>query len=305
LSEPRGKRPSFSVIGAGRAGGTLAVLLADAGWTATTLWSRSRGKARTIARRIHQRTGLQAACPVNPMAALRPQTDVLILAVPDQSLGTMASRLAAAPGDIHGTIVLHLSGASEVEVLAPLRRCAAAIGSLHPLSILTRSLPAADALRGAGFAVAGDVQACKMARRMVKDLDGQLLAIDPARRAAYHLGASLVANDTLALMHLAVGELRSAGVSEERARQSLAHLLGAAARSVEAAPVHQVLTGPVVRGDLDTLASHLEIAGQPTGELHRLLSLILLKVAQNGRRLDPGLARRLRRLLAPRPETRP
>jgi len=296
--------PSFAVIGAGRAGGTLAVLLADAGWAVTNLWSRSRGRARTIARRIQGRTGMPAACPAAPGSALSPRPELLILAVPDQSLADMASGLAAAGADLTGTTALHLSGATQVEVLAPLRGCGATIGSLHPLSLLTGSAPAPEALRGAGFAVAGDPPACKLARRMVRDLGGRLLPISPRRRAAYHLGASLVANDTLALMHLAVDELMTAGISESQARQSLAHLLEATAKSVAASPVHMALTGPVVRGDLDTMKVHLQVAREPTERLHRLLSLVLLEVAQSGERLDPLAARRMRRLLAPKKDTR-
>jgi predicted short-subunit dehydrogenase-like oxidoreductase (DUF2520 family) len=298
MSNRRRQRPGFAVIGAGGAGGTLAVLLADAGWPLAALWSRNRGRSRCVADRVRRRTGRRTACPSRPETALRGQPDLLILAVPDQALGPMATHLAASGARLAKTVVLHLSGAREVEILAALRGHAAAIGSLHPLAILTRAMPEKDALAGAGFAVAGDPAADRLARQAIRDLGGHPLVIATEQRAAYHLAASLVANDTLALMHLAIAEMARAGLSEVDARRSLAHLLGATARIVAAAPVSSALTGPVVRGDVDTLERHLRTARPPTTDLHRLLSRVLVEVARSGQRLDAATARRIRRSLA-------
>jgi predicted short-subunit dehydrogenase-like oxidoreductase (DUF2520 family) len=298
MSSLHRQRPEVAVIGAGGAGGSLAQLLAEAGWPVAALWSRQRARSRTVARRIRRRTGRHTPCPERPEAALLRQPRLLILAVPDGALQSMASQLADTGAQLANTVVLHLSGASQVEVLAALRGHAAALGSLHPLAILTRAMPAANALRGVGFAMDGDPVACRLARRVVRDLGGHPMIIAPGRRTSYHLAASLVANDSLALMHLAIGEMARAGIPEADARQSLAHLLAATARRVASAPVDTVLTGPVVRGDTDTLERHLEVARPPTARLHRLLSQVLLEVARRGQRLDTATARRIRHSLA-------
>jgi len=294
MNNKRRQRPELAVIGAGGAGGTLAVLLADAGWPLAALWSRNRRRSRCVADRVRRRVGRRPACPSQAETALRGPPDLVLLAVPDQALGPMAAHLAASAARLSKTVVLHLSGAAEVEVLDALRGRAAAIGSLHPLAILTRALPEKNALAGAGFAVDGDPAASRLARLAIRDLGGHPLAITPGQRAAYHLAAALVANDTLALLHLAIAEMVRAGLSQVDARRSLAHLLGATARSVAAAPLSAALTGPVVRGDVDTLERHLKTAPPPTAELHRLLSQVLLEVARTGQRLDDATARRIR-----------
>ncbi|MFQ5719520.1 MAG: DUF2520 domain-containing protein, partial [Acidobacteriota bacterium] len=232
---------------------------------------------------------------------------VVLLAVPDGALAAVASRLAAAV-PCRDRVFLHLSGAHGRSMLEPLAARGARTGVCHPLAVLPATSPAADLLAGAGFAVDGDTRAVAMARRLVRDLGGHPFTVRPHARPAYHLAASLVANDTLALVDLATALLRRAGLPADVARASLAHLLAGTAAALEHASVEQALTGPVARGDAETLRLHLtaaEATGGPAAALHRALSRVLIDIARRSGRLDAAGVRRLIRELRAAPRRRP
>jgi predicted short-subunit dehydrogenase-like oxidoreductase (DUF2520 family) len=135
---------------------------------------------------------------------------------------------------------------------------------------------------------------------MARALGGLPYAVPAGARAAYHLAASLVANDTVALFAAATDLAVAAGLSPETARQALAHLLAGAARSLAASPPGHALTGPVSRGDVETVRSHLRTAGLGDPDMrrvHLLLSRKLLRMARESGRLDAATARLLERVL--------
>lgn len=299
MTQQARNRPALGLIGAGRAGGSLAVLLSHCGWAPSALWSRSPQRRRTVARRIGRITGRSPSCRSRPADVAR-EASILLLAVPDDALAGMAVELAAACPQMSGHVVLHLSGGTGLTPLLPLRERGASTGSLHPLAVLNSRLPQPDLLRGAGFAVDGQPRARSMARRLARDLGGRPFSIDARRRPLYHLAASLVANDVLAIFHLAHQALRKAGLAEREAHQILVHLLQGTATALAQTPAEEALTGPVSRGDAGTLARHLSAAPDArTASAHRLLSLVLVDMARAGDHLGEDTARRLRCLLAP------
>jgi predicted short-subunit dehydrogenase-like oxidoreductase (DUF2520 family) len=281
----------------------MAVLLADAGWPVKAVWSRRPGRSRTVASRVEATARFRPAAPTRPEKAAA-GAGVILLAVPDDALAALAVSLAAACQPAAGTVALHLSGAAPVEVLAPLRQHGVRIGALHPLAVFSLQRPPRTLLEGAGFAVGGDPAALRIARRLARSVGGIPYGIPAAGRSAYHLAASLVANDTLALFAAAMELSISAGLSPETARRVLANLLAGAARFLAASPPGHVLTGAVSRGDVETVRRHLRTASRLDPAMRRahvLLSRRLLRMAREAGRLDTAAARRLERLLRDSP----
>ena len=167
--------------------------------------------------------------------------DLLVLAVPDGAVAGVAA--AVAPDPAGRCVVAHLAGALGLDVLAPHQRRA----SIHPL----RSLPTPTSdLGGAWFAVAGDA----LAGEVVADLDGRLVAVDDADRVAYHAAAVLASNHLVALLGTVERVAATAGVPLD----AFLDLVRGTVDNVELLGPAAALTGPVRRGDWDTVARHLE-----------------------------------------------
>ena len=236
-------------IGFGRAGAAFALALDAAGHRVTAVSVRS-ATAAARARRY-----LPAARQL-PAAEAAGSVDVLVLAVGDDALPALAASLAVA-GPRAGAVVAHLSGRHGLEPLAPVAARGAFRAALHPIMSLAGLDPAADAaqLRGTTFGVTADPQAVATAHRLVEDIGGRAVDIDDRSRTLYHCATVLGANYLATLTCAAADLLAAAGVPDARA--ALAPLLRVsldnALRDGDAAS-----TGPVRRGDVGTLAAHLD-----------------------------------------------
>jgi predicted short-subunit dehydrogenase-like oxidoreductase (DUF2520 family) len=209
----------FRVIGPGRAGSSFRLALEARGWTCVGSLGRDDDPG-------------EAASGV----------DVVLLAVPDDAIADVASRVE--PGR---AAVLHLSGASTLAGLAPHDRR----GSVHPLVSLPDPRTGAERLlAGATFAVAGD----PVTRRVVATLGGVAIDVPDERRAAYHAAASVGANHLVALCAQVERLAGAAGVPIDAYWELMARTLD----NVRAVGAAGALTGPAARGDLATLALHLD-----------------------------------------------
>ncbi|MFT4622814.1 MAG: putative short-subunit dehydrogenase-like oxidoreductase (DUF2520 family) [Myxococcota bacterium] len=221
-----------AIVGPGRLGRSLALLLAAEGIAVTLC---GRGEA--------------------PPAGI----DVVLLTVPDSAISDVASAIRPGP------VVLHCSGASPIDVLDPhVRR-----GSLHPLMSFPGPEHGVPPLAGVGAAVAGHPDAVSVARRLCSVLGMTPISITGDRRL-YHAAAVIAGNFTTVLMAEATRLLIAAGADPQTAAATLAPLAHASVDGAVPDPAAG-LTGPVTRGDRTTIRGHqvaLDEAG--LGDLRRL-----------------------------------
>lgn len=207
----------IAILGPGRLGRSLALLLARAGHDV----------------HLHGREGL----PATPV-------DVVLLTVPDAALPGVAAQLPA------GTVALHTAGALPVDVLRP----HAPAGSLHPLMTFPGPEVALPDLRGVPAAVDGDPAALATARGLCADLGLEPFTV-PGDRRLYHAAAVLSGNFGTLLLAEAARALTAAGLPADRAGELLLPLATASLRHAARSPA-RALTGPAARGDDATVAAH-------------------------------------------------
>jgi predicted short-subunit dehydrogenase-like oxidoreductase (DUF2520 family) len=176
--------------------------------------------------------------------------DVVLLAVPDAEIAAAAA--AIAPGPLVG----HLSGATTLDPLKPHEAF-----SLHPLMTVTG---AETSFAGAAAAVAGvGERSLTVARRLAELLGLRGVEVADADRAAYHAAASIAANFLVALEGAAERLAATAGVD----RAALAPLVQAAAANWAAHGAEKALTGPIARGDHETVARQRAAVAERCPEL--------------------------------------
>jgi len=207
-------------------------------------------------------------------------TTILILAVPDSALSEVAHDLALTGPAPAGCAVFHLSGALSTEVLAPLHGVGYTVGSIHPLQAVADPWLSGDRLMGAAFAIAGEPAALVAARRVVDELAGRALVIAPTRRPVYHAAASVASNFLVALMAFAVRLMDQAGVPEADALPALLPLVRGTLDNLEQLGVPAALTGPIARGDVDTVRLHLARLSPEDRVLYCALGRELLRVSR-------------------------
>lgn len=228
------------VVGAGRAGRALAHALRVAGVDVVGLHGRRPD------------TGITWGAWPESLAA----ATVVLVTVRDAELdGVLRSLLTAPLGA--GAVVLHASGNMEPSALDLLRAHGHDAGTFHPLLPLTDPTRATEQLHHAWIGIDGDEDARVVSRELAAALGAHVLEIPAGRKARYHAAAVFASNYPMVLLSTAIGLLTSAGVSEDAARGALGALLVSAAQNASAMGPSAALTGPVVRGDVDTVRAHL------------------------------------------------
>jgi len=184
-------------------------------------------------------------------------TTAVILAVPDTALAEVAWNLAGAGPAPPGCAALHLSGALSVDPLTPLHDAGYAVGSMHPLQTVADPWHGDNRLDGVSFAVAGEPSAVRTARRLVDGMGGNSLVIPTALRPLYHAAAVMASNYIVTLVAAASAALGEAGVPDEDRLPALLPLVQGTVDNLRHLGVAAALTGPIARGDADTVRLHL------------------------------------------------
>lgn len=238
-----------------------------------------------------------AGATYRPLPAEPPAgTTVVILAVPDDRLAEVAYDLTMMGSAPPGCAVLHLSGALSTDVLAPLHGAGYAVGSMHPLMAVADPWLAGERLMGVAFALTGEPAAVAAARRLVSALGGLPLVIPSAQRPVYHAAAVMASNYLVALIGAAVRMLGEAGVPGDDAVDALVPLLRGTLDNIQQLGVPAALTGPIARGDVDTVRLHLARLSSRDRALYCGLGLELLDLARAAG-LDEERARDIQLLL--------
>ena len=242
--------------------------------------------------------------PENPVeyriwpAPLPANTTIVILAVPDGKLGEVAYELSLMGPPPPGCVALHLSGALSATPLEPLHAAGYSVGSMHPLQAVADPWHSGDRLVGAAFALAGEPGATAAARRLVSALSGLPLVISPALRPLYHTAAVLASNGLVAILSASVRLLVQAGVSRDDAERALIPLVRGTFDNLEHLGARGALTGPISRGDVDTVRLHLARLSGHDRALYCALGIELVHLARAAG-IDAQRADELEALLAP------
>jgi predicted short-subunit dehydrogenase-like oxidoreductase (DUF2520 family) len=213
------------------------------------------------------------------------------LAVPDGAIGEVAVRIAASH-PLPAVAFVHLSGALGLDVLGPL--ASNAVGSFHPL----QSFPAPRgraAFRGITVAVDASTPGLRRSLgALARKLGAVPKPVGDGQRVAYHAAAVFASNFVDVVIAEAVALLKSIGWSEGEATKALMPLVEGAVDNIRRRGTVQAMTGPIRRGDADTVRRHLEVVGDPG--LYRMLASIALEISRQAG-LEPAAAERVKRAL--------
>jgi predicted short-subunit dehydrogenase-like oxidoreductase (DUF2520 family) len=229
----------------------------------------------------------------------------VFLTVPDGAVATVAGDIAAHDSGVAPSVAfVHTSGALGLGALAPLKG-RHAVGSFHPLRSFPEPL-APSAFKGIVVGVdASDTTLRRRLGRIARDLGAHPREVDDSQRVIYHAGAVFASNYLVALLDVAVGLYEEIGWSRRDAAKALTHLASGALANVAKQGPTAALTGPVRRGDSETVARHVEALSALDGrsgnkarrvEAYRMLALIALEIAREAG-LEPEAAERVRRAL--------
>ncbi|WP_254450661.1 Rossmann-like and DUF2520 domain-containing protein [Aeromicrobium stalagmiti] len=283
-------RLSMGVVGAGKVGSVLASRFRSAGYPVVGVSGRS------AASRLRISTLLPGVDVLSP-SEIAARSDILVLAVPDDSLIAVAEELASSGAVRPGQYVLHTSGRHGLDALAALTRLGARPIAFHPAMTFTGT--AVDFENSPVFGLTAAAVDRPLAEELVAALGGVPMWVAESDRALYHAALVHGANHLVTLVAQSMDLLRTAGAEDPAA--VLRPLLTAALDNVLAYG-DAALTGPVVRGDVTTIRAHVDALAAADVDDATVDAYLELARATAGRaevdqRLAPAVAGTIRQVL--------
>lgn len=256
---------TIAIVGAGRLGSSIARNLAKAGYPISEILSRrspsSPAKAARLAREVNSRVSIASRAQLD--------ADVVWFCVPDSAIAEMAASLSGR--DWRNKIALHSSGVLSSDALQCLRKRGARVASVHPLmTFVDGSQPSLDSVP---FAIEGDGAAAGVAREIVKSLGGHAFNIREQDKVAYHAFATMVCPLLISLLAASENVAALAEISEREARRRMLPILRQTLANYEKLGAAASFSGPIVRGDAETVARHLH-ALKKTPQARRVYSAL-------------------------------
>jgi len=235
-----------AVVGAGRVGTAVAVLLQRAGHTIVAV----SGRGATRGRAASYLPGVRVVAPRDAVS----DAELVIVGVPDDVIEETV--LSLRDGVRAGQWIVHLSGASGLDVLDAARDAGARRLSLHPLQTVPDVTGAIERIPGSAMAVtADDEEGYLVAERLAEELLAEPFRLEDRFRPLYHAAAVFASNYLVATSSVAADLFSAVGVPDPV--RAMSPLQRATLDNVELLGAERALTGPAVRGDAGTIARHL------------------------------------------------
>jgi predicted short-subunit dehydrogenase-like oxidoreductase (DUF2520 family) len=280
------RTPQVAIVGAGSLATSLALALRESGYTITEIISRNSPRSRQSARKLAAQIGARS---VTTQSATLDAT-LLWLCVPDREISAAAASLSAhARRKVR--FAFHSSGALASRELDPLRKTGIAVASVHPLmTFVPGSHPS---VVGVPFAVEGDAAATRIARRIVRDLGGESFTLPAAQKPGYHAWATMTSPLFLAFLVTLEDVARAAGLTREDSRRKSLPIIRQTLENYSRLGPRHSFSGPIIRGDVETVAKHLAVLRK-----HPETRAVYLALARSAmRRLPVKNRNELRKLL--------
>lgn len=285
-------RLRIGFIGAGRLGKALAWSLAGHGLNVVAAASQSDASAQTLAEPI-------GGCRVLPPQEVVDTSDLVFVTTPDAAIGSTVQACRWRDG----VAVVHCSGVTEVAALAAATSQGALTGGFHPMQTFGDPATAARSLPGCTITIEAGEPLDALLVALAERLQCRVNRLPPGMRARYHAAAGYTSQFINVLFSQAAQIWRSWGASEDQAVSALLPLARGTLAAIESAGIARAMPGPVSRGDIGSIAKHVEalatLDDADVLTLYLLLCAGSVPLAQQRGAIDDTQAARFRALLEP------
>ncbi|MFQ5823049.1 MAG: Rossmann-like and DUF2520 domain-containing protein [bacterium] len=261
-----------AIIGAGRVGRALSQALHKQGITISAVISRSLDLAERCAKASN------CAIFSEQLFDLPDLTKIIFITTPDKALSQITRNIAKLNFNFKNKFAAHTSGAMTSEVLEPLRKQGALVASFHPIQTFAGDDFDLEKFSGIYFGLEGDEEALNVCKNIVKLFDGKYIIIPKDIKSLYHTACVFTSNYLIALLDFSIQLLSSFNLTREQSAQILLPLLEGTVENIKKMGIETSLTGPISRGDFQTVQKHVETIKNNNPEILPFYCLLGKKV---------------------------
>lgn len=264
---------NINIIGAGSLGSYIAL----------ALYSSSRisicNKNLSSSKKAADLIGGIAVSSIN----LLPAADITFITTPDDTIEDIARTYSENKALRPGSIVAHCSGFHSSSILESCRNRNCFTASIHPFKPFAKDLQHKDSFIGCDCVLEGDDKACEVLKELFSKLGANVIMLQTNMKHTYHAAAVIASNYLVTLAQISNSLLVDTGISPQNAKQMTINLMRANLDNVDKClAINQALTGPIARGDCDTVKMHISaLQDKDVKLLYKIAGLVTLKLTNH------------------------
>ncbi len=241
-------------IGAGKVGKALGIYFKNHGLNISGYYSRSIDSATESANLTGSKT-------FTTLKDLVGSSRIVFITVPDQTIESIDREISALINNSSADpeiVCIHVSGAHPSDHLAGIKSAGREVGSMHPLQSFGDPAASAVRLEKAWFTIEGTEKAVATAKEILEKTGGKYSLINAENKPLYHAGACVISNFLVTLMESGIHFFEAAGMERKDIFPAITPLIDATLSNIHEKGTIDALTGPIVRGDFNTVNVHLQ-----------------------------------------------
>jgi predicted short-subunit dehydrogenase-like oxidoreductase (DUF2520 family) len=258
-------------IGAGKVGFSLGKYFSISNISLSGYYSRSFDSSKQAAEFTYSKAYENIQDFLN-------DTDIIFITTPDDIVLNVWNEISKFKLD--NKFICHCSGSLSSKIFSNLNNSGAFGYSIHPIYAFSDRYNSYKSLNEAFFSIEGNNEHIDVIKNIFITLKNKYIVITADTKPLYHLASVTVSNLVLSLIHAGCEELVSCGIDQEDALKALLPLIENNIKNLSKNGLINALTGPVERGDLNTIRHHMEVVPYEFKDTYRELSINLLKLSE-------------------------
>ncbi len=280
-------------IGAGKVGSAFGIYLKKRGFQLSGYLSRSRQSAETAGKATDSRVYTE-------YTSLVKNSDLVFITSNDDQIESVAQGISTSYHCFKNRSFAHMSGALTSASLNCLKALGGDVYSVHPMQSFADVSESVEDLADTTFGIEGP-QALETVISILKQCGNEYLLLTPEQKTEYHITSCIVSNFLTALLNHGFDLMQSIGVTQSAAISALTPMIEGTVRNIIKMGPEKALTGPIARGDVETVNKHLQSfdeARNNEAEIYKLLGRLTLALAQKGHLKDMKKIKALAEILS-------
>jgi predicted short-subunit dehydrogenase-like oxidoreductase (DUF2520 family) len=268
---------TINIIGAGKLGKTLAYL-----------WAKTSHYQIGGVLNSHYDSGLSAIEFIGQGNACQnyqdlPIADITLISVPDDQIALICQTLYQEYSLPKNHLVFHCAGVLNSHILKHPTREDILVGSAHPLKSFHAPETLISSYTETLCAVEGNLDAQELLIQLFNSIQSNVFKVNASQKALYHAGCVFASNYLISIAHQAINCLEASGITPDKAKQCITQLMSGTLTNIKSAELlQQALTGPLQRGDIQTINQHLHaFTSEDQKKLYQQLGLSLIELTEH------------------------
>ena len=261
----------IGIAGAGKVGCSIGRYLREQGFSIAGYYSKTKESVDFAATFTETKA-------FGSLGELLARCDILFITTPDDIIGDVWESIQKE--FIQNKIICHFSGSLSSAVFSNRREKGVFACSIHPMYAFSNKFISYEQLNQVTFTMEGDEEALAVMKPIFQKAGNKVCVINSADKGRYHAAASMMSNMMIGLYQMGLNMLIDCGFSPEEARELTTPLVRNNMEILLASSPEEALTGPIERGDEETVEKHFSVLTPAEKEVYVNLGQVLVDIAR-------------------------